>query len=127
MPDIIWTDAVLNAQADGTWTQPDAVGMHTGDPGATGTLLEATGGTPAYARIALTFTAAGAEGTLGPSFQAATVGVAYDEVTFDLPAGDYTYLSFWKASVFQGRVQLPTTVSHVSQGTTQVSLPLGAV
>ena len=126
MPDVIWTDATLNDIADGNFTQPDTVGIHTGDPGASGTANEASGGSPAYARVSLDFTFAGDEGDLGAS-QPATAGVAYADATFDLPPGDYSWLSLWVGSSFRGRVALPYTVTLTEQGTQQVSLPLGNV
>lgn len=121
--DVLWTDAVLNAIADGTFTKPAKVGWHTGDPGSSGTSSEASGG--GYARVSVTWTPAGEEGALGASSQPATVGVAYadGDVT---ASGDFTWLSLWSASdVFMGRVPLPYTVSI--DGTQQFSLPLGDV
>ena len=124
--DVLWTDAVLNAIADGTFVKPAKVGWHTGDPGSAGTANEATGG--GYARPTLTWTDAGDEGALGASLQPATVGVAYADGNVDLAAEDYTWLSLWSASnVFLGRVPLPYTVSLAAAGTQQFSLPLGDV
>lgn len=65
------------------------VGINTTDPG-TGTnanATEATGGSPAYARQAVTWAAAG-------SGQRSNSGA----LTFDVPAGTYRYLTFWTAS-----------------------------
>lgn len=66
------------------------VGVHTlADPG-TGTTAnagEATGGSPAYARVATTWGAASG-GTKSNS----------GSLTFDVPAGTYGFLTFWNAS-----------------------------
>lgn len=59
---------------------------HSGDPGATGTSNELTGGTPAYARVALTWAAAGS----GSKAIAATVP------TFNVPAGQtVAFIGMW--------------------------------
>jgi hypothetical protein len=55
--------------------------------GATAASTEATGGSPAYARQAVTWGAAS-------SGQKANSGA----LTFDVPAGTYAFLSFWNAS-----------------------------
>lgn len=65
----------------GTW-----ISVHTADPGSTGA-SEATGGAPAYARKQTTWTAGASDG--------ATTG---SQVTFDLPAGTYTYIGIWTAA-----------------------------
>lgn len=59
--------------------------VHTGIPDASGS-LEATGGSPAYARQAVTWAAAasGARASSGA-------------VTFDVPAGTYHVIGFWSA------------------------------
>lgn len=54
-------------------------------PGPTGA-LEATGGSPAYARQALAFSAA-----------ASGVKPLSAQPTWNLPAGDYKYVGFWSA------------------------------
>jgi hypothetical protein len=55
--------------------------------GATAASTEATGGSPAYARVAVTFGAAA-------SGQKTNSGL----LTFDVPAGTYGFLTFWNAS-----------------------------
>lgn len=100
---IQWTDAVLNAQAGGSWTKPDTVKVHTADPGSVGTSNLVSGSS-----TAVSWSTAGAEGPLGPSSQPATVGRAYAAPTVALSA-DGEWLSFWLGSTFQGRVQCPST------------------
>lgn len=59
--------------------------LYTTVPGASaGT--EVTGGSPAYARKAITWGTAGAVGPLGAGSQPATAGVVYAQVLFDVPA-----------------------------------------
>lgn len=123
---ITWTDATKNAQADEDAARCAYVSVHTADPGSTGA-NEATGGSPAYARLATGFAGGGVDGPLGAS-QPATVGVTWDEATFDLPAGDYTHFGFWSAvtgGTFVGGGPLPSDVSLASQGTQQVSIAVG--
>ena len=65
------------------------VSLHTADPGTTGA-SEATGGSPAYARKAITW------GT--PTFSAGTETVSSAAtITFDVPAGTYAYFGLWDA------------------------------
>ena len=83
------TDAERNYLADQEAARITHLSLHTATPGTTGA-SEATGGSPAYARKAVTFNAAGAAGPLGSGLQPATVGVAWSsEVTFDVAAGTY--------------------------------------
>jgi hypothetical protein len=75
---------------DESVTQITHVGVHQlTDPGtgtnATGT--EATGGSPAYARQAVTWGAAAAE-----------VKQNTNAITIDLPAGTYGFITFWNAN-----------------------------
>lgn len=66
----------------GSW-----VGLCTGPPGATSTVLnECSGGSPAYARVETTWTA-GANGTATGS-----------QITFNLPAGTYPYAILCQSS-----------------------------
>lgn len=60
--------------------------LHSGAPGSDGSANELTGGSPAYARQAVTMAAASAG--------AREIGVA---VTFDVPAGTVDYASLWTA------------------------------
>jgi hypothetical protein len=113
---IQWTDAVLNAQAAGSWSLPDTVKAHTGDPGAAGTANVVSG-----SDTALTWETPGVEGPLGAS-QPATAGKSYAAPSITL-ADDATWLSFWDGATFQGRVQL---AAAAPAGTFQPSLALTA-
>ena len=124
----LFTDAELNAMADAEAARITYASLHTGAPSTTGA-NEATGGSPAYARKALTFNAAGAAGPLGSTPQPATVGVAWsDEVTFDAPAGTYTHAGGWSASTagtFRGGNSLAASQTLSSQGQVKVSVKVG--
>ena len=76
-------DTAKNAMLDELASLIGFMSMHTADPGATGT-NEATGGSPAYARKAVTWAAA-ASGSVAASNQPA----------FDVPAGTYTHCGLW--------------------------------
>lgn len=123
-----WTDAELNAMADAEAARVSYASLHTANPGTTGA-SEATGGSPAYARKAVTFNAAGAAGPLGSGSQPATVGVAWsDEVTFDVPAGTYSHGGGWSAATagtFRGGNALGASQTLESQGQVKVSLKVG--
>lgn len=84
--------------------------LHTSDPGSTGT-GEATGGSPAYARKAVTVTA--------------SAGVATGtQVTHDVPAGTYTHFGWWSAvtgGTFYGGNPLATSQVVSSQGQVKVT------
>jgi hypothetical protein len=114
---IQWTDTVLNAQAAGTWDQPNQVRVHTDDPGVAG-----TSNLIASSETTLTWSSAGAEGPLGAALQPATPGRSYAAPTVSL-ADDGEWLSFWRSGTFQGRVQCPQTATA---GTYQPNLALVA-
>jgi hypothetical protein len=79
--------AGLKAAVDGLATAIVYVSLHTADPGATGA-AEVTGGTPAYTRRAVTWTAA-----------VAGVRGLNAAVTFDVPsATTVTYFGLWSAA-----------------------------
>ena len=125
---IDWTDASENAQADADAARCPYVSLHTGAAGGSGA-NEATGGSPAYARKALGFNAAGAEGPLGAS-QPATVGVAWGSATLDVPAGTFVEFGLWSASTggtFRGSGAIPIDGGFVagSQGELAVSVAVG--
>jgi len=89
-----FNDLSKNAALDGLDESITAgikfAGVHTlTDPGtaATANAGEATGGSPAYARLAVTWGAAA-------SGQKTNSG----SLTFDVPAGTYGFLTFWNAS-----------------------------
>lgn len=122
-------DAERNYLADQEAARITHLSLHTATPGTTGA-SEATGGSPAYARKAVTFTAAGAQGTLGATLQPATVGVAWsDEVVFDVPAGSYTHWGSWSAvtagTYRLGNVILPATQTPASQAQINHSVGVG--
>jgi hypothetical protein len=123
-------DAELNYLADQEAARWAYGSIHTASPGTTGA-NEATGGSPAYARKALTFNAAGAAGPLGSGTQPATVGVAWsNEVTFDAPSGTYSHMGGWSASTagtFRGGNTLAASQTLSSQGTVKVSFKIGPV
>lgn len=80
--------------AQGSW-----ISLHTSDPGTTG-VGEATGGTPVYARKQTVWPVASNGGSVG------TV------VTFDVPAGTYTYAGLWTAQAggtYIDRIAITTT------------------
>jgi hypothetical protein len=81
--------------------------LHNGDPGTTGA-NEISGGTPAYARKAITVGAssAGSARTLSA------------DVTFDVPAGTITHVGYWSAitgGTFQGSDPV-TSETFAAQG-----------
>jgi hypothetical protein len=84
------------------------VSLHDGDPSTSGT-NELTGGSPAYARKAITWNAA-ASGAIDDSSNG---------IVFDIPAGsDVTHCGFWSAvsgGTFYGSDDV-TTESFTGQG-----------
>lgn len=81
--------------------------LHTGDPSTTGA-NEATGGSPAYARKAITWNAA-ASGALDNNANP----------VFDVPAGTYTHFGLWSAvtaGTFQGGGSLSAPETFAAQG-----------
>lgn len=61
----------------------DRISLHTASPGTTGA-NEATGGSPAYVRVATTWTPGSSDGV--------TTG---SQVTIDVPPGTYTHFGIW--------------------------------
>lgn len=127
----LMADAERNALADEQASRITHLSLHTATPGTTGA-SEATGGSPAYARKAVTFTAAGDEGVLGGTLQPATVGVAWsDEVTFDVAAGTYTHWGAWGHATTTpyriGNVLLPGSQTPASQAEIMHSIGVGPV
>jgi len=81
--------------------------LHTADPGSTGA-SEATGGSPAYARKAITWNAA-ASGALDNNANP----------VFDVAAGTYTHFGLWSAvtgGTFQGGGSLSAPETFAAQG-----------
>ena len=72
--------AALTVTGLGNW-----VSLHTTDPGDTGA-NEATGGSPAYARIQTTWTGGASDGS-----------VVGSDVVIDVPSGTYTHAGIWSA------------------------------
>jgi hypothetical protein len=106
----LMADADCNAIADFEAGRIQYLSIHTDTPGNTGA-NEAVGGSPAYIRLAVTFTAAGVEGALGSVKQPATVGVAWsDELVFDAPAGTYPYWGSWDSET-DGLYRIGNSVS----------------
>lgn len=109
-----YTTAEKNVVADAEAARLVYASLHTGDPGSTGA-SEATGGSPAYARKAL-------------SFGAASGGTATaSEVTFDVPAGTYSHFGVWSASTggtFRAGNALATSQVVSSQGQVKVTITL---
>lgn len=80
------TSTIKNTLATAYGTAATHAAAYTTVPGGSqGT--EVTGGSPAYARKAISWGAAGAVGPLGSGSQPATPGVSYAQVIFDIPAG----------------------------------------
>jgi hypothetical protein len=86
--------------------------LHTGDPSTTGA-NEATGGSPAYARKAITWNAAS-----GGGLDSSNAPV------FDVPAGTYSHWGLWSASsggTFYGGGSLSASEVFAAQGTYTLS------
>jgi hypothetical protein len=118
-----FTDLELNAQADFEAGRCLFASLHVADPTTVGD-KEATGGSPAYARQPLTFSAAGVQGPLGGA-QPATPGIAWcDQVIFDVPAASYGWIGLWGivtggdagSSQLRATKALPTPVVMTGQG-----------
>jgi hypothetical protein len=109
--------AGANRMLDGLTGGVGYVSLHTADPGSTGT-SEVTGGSPAYARKAITWTAASASATSNSA-----------QIVFDVPTSTtIRYLGYWSASTsgtFYGSRILDTAQTFSSQGT--YTLAIGAI
>ena len=98
--------ATKNSLCNNYASQGSYISVHTGDPGSTGA-NEATGGSPAYARVATTWGSA------------SNSQVAGSQVTINLPAGTYTYAGIWTAATngtFIDKVAISSTTLG-AQGT----------
>lgn len=84
----IKTDTMKNTVADAYAGAADYAALYSTVPSGSSPGTELAGGSPAYARKAITWGAAGAVGPLGSGSQPATPGVCYAQVTFDVEAGD---------------------------------------
>jgi len=109
--------AGANRMLDGLTGGVAYVSLHTADPGATGT-SEVTGGSPAYARIAITWTAASASATSNSA-----------QIVFNVPTGvTIRYIGYWSAvtaGTFYGSRILDAAQTYTSQGT--YTLAIGAI
>lgn len=83
-----WDTRARNVGVDAILAQITRLALHTGDPGAADTAAnEVSGGSPAYARKAVTFNAAAG----GVATQAA-------DVVFDVPTGTVSWISGWNTA-----------------------------
>jgi hypothetical protein len=109
--------AGANLMLTGLTTNAVFVSLHTADPGTGGT-SEVTGGSPAYARKAITWTAAAASTTSNSA-----------QIVFDVPTSTtIRYLGYWSASTsgtFYGSRALDANQTYTSQGT--YTLAIGAI
>lgn len=107
--------APVNAAVDAATATLSWASIHSADPGATGT-SEITGGSPAYARKALTWNAAASK------IGAVTGG---NLPVFDVAAGTTcAFMGFWSAvsgGTFRGSQALSSTETFVGQGTLTVT------
>jgi len=99
-----------NAAAAGVSAVTTYVSLHTADPGASGT-GEVTGGSPAYARKAITWAAA----------SSGSVASNGTDPVFDVPASTtVTHFGFWSASTagtYYGGGALSASETFGGQGT----------
>lgn len=93
-----WKNAALDA------APPDALSLHSANPGSTGA-SELSGGSPAYARKTPTWSAA-ATGSKALS----------GTVVFDVPASTVAFVGMWRSGVWQGYIDVTDEV-YAGQGT----------
>ena len=89
---------------------PTTMSLHTGDPTDDGSALEATGGSPAYARKTI------ALDTAVNGVRALSTGV-----TFDLPAGTYSHYALWVTSTCYDTGTLDTSKVLGAQGQVDIT------
>lgn len=100
-------NAMLDATA-ATWP-PDTVSLHTADPGngTSPNAGEVSGGSPAYARKAVTWAAASAGSKASNA-----------AVVFDVPASTtVSHIGYWRSSTFLGSRALSANETFTGQGT----------
>ena len=105
-------NAGKHVMLDAFGTNAVFVSLHTADPGTGGT-SELTGGAPAYARKAVTWSAA-----------AAGSKAASNTPVFDCPASTITHLGYWSAvtaGTFYGSRALDSPQTFATQGTYTVT------
>lgn len=83
----IKTDTQKNNLATAYGVAATHAAAYTTAPSGSSPGTEVVGGSPAYARKAISWGTAGAVGPLGAGSQPATPGVSYAQVTFDIPTG----------------------------------------
>ena len=109
--------AGANRMLDGLTGGVAYVSLHTADPGTGGT-SEVTGGSPAYARKTIAWTAAASSTTSNSA-----------QIVFDVPTSTtIRYLGYWSAATggtFYGSRILDTAQTYTSQGT--YTLAIGAI
>ncbi|MGZ4516704.1 MAG: phage tail fiber protein [Mycobacteriaceae bacterium] len=102
-------NASRNTMLDAFGSAYGFVSLHTADPGTTGT-SEVTGGSPAYARKAVTWAAAATSSKSSSS-----------QVVFDVPGSTtIAYLGYWTAATggtFGGSRPLDVNQTFATQGT----------
>lgn len=110
MPGLNVTARNALLDAAGTVWPPDTASLHTSDPGSAVTVAatgELTGGSPAYARKAVVWSAASA----GSKTTSAAV-------TFDVPGGStVSHIGYFRGTTFLGSRALGVTESFTGQGT----------
>jgi hypothetical protein len=99
------TNATKETAATSVTALGTFISLHTANPGTTGA-SEATGGSPAYARKATSWTAGSSDGIVNGS-----------QVTIDAAAGTYTHFGVWS---------LVTGGTFITGGTLSSSVTLGA-
>lgn len=102
-----FANSAKNVMLDQLGTVAVFVSLHTADPGTTGT-NEVTGGSPAYARKSITWSAA-ANGSKAMS----------NTPLFDVPAGTVAYFGLWSAvtaGTFYGGGALSAAETFSAQG-----------
>lgn len=106
----IATDGMKQILANAYTAEAASGSLHTADPGTTGA-SEVTGGSPAYARKALAWTAG-------------TTGTGTSSATFDVPAGvTVTHTGIWNAAttpVYRDKADI-VDQAFASQGTLTVN------
>jgi hypothetical protein len=107
------TNSGKNALLDGFVAGAGYASLHTSDPGTNGT-AEVTGGSPAYARKAITW------GSPASGEVTSAAGI-----TFDVPGTTtISYLGYWTAATsgtFLGSRALDTPQTFATQGTYTIS------
>jgi hypothetical protein len=105
-------NAAKNSMLDNFGTLATFASLHTADPGTSGT-SELTGGSPAYARKAITWASASTASKASSA-----------QVVFDVPAATISYLGYWSAAsagTFYGSRPLDTNQTFATQGTYTVA------